>query len=289
MAHATGSVTQLFVYPIKSCAGVPLTTSLITPLGLEFDRQWLIVNESGEFQTQRQIPHLAWIQPRLLADHMQLQAPEHSTLEVPYASPQSHRLNVAVWRDRLTALDMGDEAAKWLNDYLEVPGREFRLVQFNPAEQRLSDPAWCRSTPAGLQFADGFAVNVVSQATVEHFNDRLIQTGAPPVDALRFRPNIVIDGIDAHEEDAISLLSIECHGQVLEIELVKPCPRCQVPQINPLTAMSEPEIGEVLAQYRQIPHMDFAVCFGMNGVIRKAPATPVSVGDRFAAEFRFED
>lgn len=289
MAHVTGTVTQLFVYPIKSCAGVPLSKSLVTPLGLEHDRQWLIVNESGEFQTQRQIPHLAWIQPSLFAEHIELQAPEHDTVEIPYATANSPRVTITVWRDRLPALDMGEAAAKWLNDYLEVPGRQFRLVQFDPNEQRLSDPAWSKSQTAGLQFADGFAVNVLSEATLQHFNDRLIETGAQAVDALRFRPNIVVDGLQAHEEDAISMMSIECHGHTLEIELVKPCPRCQVPQINPITAMNEPEIGQVLAQYRQLAHMDFAVCFGMNGIIRAVPPTPLSVGDRFAAEFRFEN
>jgi len=289
MAHATGSVTQLFVYPIKSCAGMPLARSLVTDLGLEYDRQWLIVNELGQFQTQRQIPHLAWIEPRLMANGIELSAPEHDTIEVPYAHPDAKRLEIKVWKDQMPALDMGDRAAAWLNDYLEVPGRQFRLVQFDPSEQRLSDPAWCAQNPAGLQFADGFAVNVLSEASLRHFNERLMQTGAQPVEAMRFRPNIVVDGLGAHEEDLIGTMRVACQGHTLELELVKPCPRCKVPEINPRTAMHEPEIGEVLAQYRQIPRMDHAICFGMNAVVRQAPHRELSVGDRFEAQLRFED
>ncbi len=287
MSDVSGCITQLFVYPIKSCAGMPVTRSLVTPVGLEHDRQWLIVDGDGTFQTQRQIPHLAWIGPTLLANGMQLEAPQHDTVVIPYPEKDQPRLKVSIWRDQVQAIDMGDTAAQWLNDYLEVPGRRFRLVQFDGASPRWSDPHWTGSQAAGVQFADGFAVNVLSEASLEHFNERLMALGGEPVDAMRFRPNIVLDTLEPNDEDNLSRLHIDCDGQTLWLDLVKPCPRCQVPEINPQTTVREPEITSALAQYRALASMDQALCFGINAVVRQVPAKPICVGARYQGHYRF--
>jgi len=286
MADVTGKVTQIFVYPIKSCAGVSLTESTLTKLGLAHDRQWLIVDDHGQFQTQRQIPHLAWIEPVINGQFLQLSAPDLPAISVPFATSDARELTVSIWRDQLRALDMGDLVAKWLDEFLEVPGRNFRLVQFDTRQARQSDEFWCGPTPAGLQFADGFAINVLSEASLRHFNERLLEAGVDPVDVRRFRPNLVVDGLEPHEEDQLSCLTIQTKGQAIELELVKPCPRCQIPAINPLTATSEPEINEVLGRYRQLPAMDHAVCFAMNAVVRLTEPAKLSLGMAFEADFR---
>jgi uncharacterized protein YcbX len=288
MVDVTGCITHLFIYPIKSCAGMPLSRSLVTPVGLEHDRQWLIINEQGQFVTQRQIPHLAWIRPTLLANGLQLQAPEQPDLLIAYSDEHSQRRKVTIWRDQVQAIDMGDAAAQWLDNYLEVPGRQFRLVQFDSSDVRWSDPHWTGSERAAVQFADGFAVNVLSQASLQHFNERLLELGGEPVDAMRFRPNIVIDGLNPNDEDNIEQMRIRCGNQDLVLDLVKPCPRCQVPEINQVTTVREPEITAVLAQYRQLERLDGALCFGVNAVVRNAPSRPLRVSDRYEANYRFD-
>lgn len=289
MVDVTGRLTQIFVYPIKSCAGLALPNATLTPIGLQHDRQWLIVDGDGQFQTQRQIPHLAWIEPAVADGMLQLTAPDLPTITVPFAQPDAQKLSVNIWRDRVLALDMGDLASQWLDEFLQVPGRHFRLVQFAPDQSRLSDQYWCGNTPAGLQFADGFAVNVVSEASVRHFNERLMTAGLEPVDMRRFRPNLVVDGLDPHDEDRLGTMSFSGDGQTLNLDLVKPCPRCQIPNINPDTAISEPEITQTLSRYRQMPSMDHAICFGINAVVRSAANGELALGMAFEADFRFEE
>ena len=287
MADVTGTLSQILVYPIKSCAGSVLAQATLTPLGLMHDRQWLIVDDTGQFQTQRQIPHLAWIEPTVLPQSLRLSAVGLPTIEIPFASTDAQTLVVTVWNDRPWALDMGDAAAQWLDAFLEVPGRHFRLVQFDPRQSRLSDPSWSGALPAGLQFADGFAVNVLSEASLRHFNERLMESGTDPVDARRFRPNLVLDGLDVHEEDSLKGLRFVDGSHSLELELVKPCPRCQIPDIHPDTAIKEPEITETLRRYRSLPKMDHAVCFAMNAVVRSTTPGKLTVGMPFEAAFGF--
>lgn len=289
MADITGRLTQIFTYPIKSCAGFALPEATLTPVGLQHDRQWLIVDSEGQFQTQRQIPHLAWIEPAISNRTLHLSAPELPTIAVPFAEPDARKLSVNIWRDRVTALDMGETASQWLDEYLQVPGRHFRLVQFDPSQTRLSDPRWCGGSPAGLQFADGFAVNVLSEASLRHFNEQLMAIGAEPVDTRRFRPNLVVDGLEPHDEDLIGKMSFESQQHAVTLELVKPCPRCQIPDINPGTAMIEPEITEILSRYRQLASMDHAICFAINGVVRSTGSGQLSVGMAFEADYRFAE
>lgn len=287
MADVTGTVTQIFVYPIKSCAASRLDRAQLTPLGLEYDRQWLIIDDVGQFQTQRQIPHLAWIEPTIIGQGLQLRAPGLPEITVPFAQPDARKLATTIWNDRLVALDMGDFAADWLDEFLQVPGRHFRLVQFDPGQSRVSDELWCGQTPAGLQFADGFALNVLSEGSLRHFNERLMEIQAAPVDARRFRPNLVVDGIEPYTEDLLGKMRLMSGADWVELELVKPCPRCQIPGINPDTAINEPEVTDMLSRYRQLESMDNAVCFAMNAVVSSKTAAQIMLGTTFEADYRF--
>lgn len=283
MSDATGSIADIFVYPIKSCAAVRQTESVVTTLGLVHDRQWMIVDDQGRFQTQRQIPHLAWIEPQLTPAGLRLEAPNQPPLDVSFNHPVSSSRTVRVWNDTLTALDMGQPASDWLQAYLEVPGRQFHLVQFDPAQQRQSDPHWTGNSAAFHQFADGFAVNVVSSAAVQQLNERLNRHGLAPVDIRRFRPNLVLDGVHAHEEDHWRDMTIMTEGGQVQLSLVKPCPRCVIPDIDPDTAIAQPEITDILAQYRRLTHMAGAICFGMNAVVRGGAGLKLRPGQRFEA------
>lgn len=287
MPDACGLITAIYIYPIKSCAGLSLDSSVLTTTGLAHDRQWMIVDQSGQFQTQRQIPHLAWIEPEVEESTLRLRAPGLESISIPFASRNSHQQNVIIWRDSLVALDMGDTAAQWLDNYLEVPGKRFRLVQFDDRQSRLSDPHWTKGFLAHQAFTDGFAVNVVSQASLDTFNERLAERSLDPIDVTRWRPNLVIDGLAAHEEDELQTVSIQDGQSAIEFGLVKPCPRCQIPTINPVTATFEPEISDVLSRYRQMANMDGALCFGMNGFLKAGIGQSIHVGNRYSAQFGF--
>jgi uncharacterized protein YcbX len=284
MADCNGIISQMFIYPVKSCAGIEINQATLAETGLAFDREWMIVDQDGMFLTQRQIPHMVWITPELTSHSLKLKAPDQPTLEIEFNQRGASR-SVTVWRDTLLADDMGDEAAAWLDQYLAVPGKRFRLVRFAKDAKRLSSKDWTKGIDAPNMFSDGFAILVATQRSLDILNERLLEQGHEAVDMLRFRPNIVIEGLDAHTEDDLSRIQIHSPSGLIELALVKPCPRCPIPNINPYTANSSPEVVDTLATYRSLARMDGAVCFGMNAIVLSGAGHPLHVGQRFDADY----
>ena len=284
MADCTGVIAQLFIYPVKSCAGIELSVSDVTACGLKWDREWMIVDQTGQFLTQRQIPHMVWIVPLLTDTALILSAPNCPTIEVPFATAGVAR-PVSIWNDTVLGDDMGDEIAAWLDAFLAVPGKQFRLVRFSAQSRRLSSTQWTQGVEAPNQFSDGFAVNIVTQSALDALNERLGDAGGEPVSIHRFRPNIVIEGLEPHEEDNLDTLTIHTVTGAVEFVLVKPCPRCAIPNIDPYTASSSPEVGLTLAEYRSLARMDGAICFAMNAIVRSGAGRTLHTGSPFDADF----
>ena len=127
-------IAQLWVYPVKSCAGVRLPQALLVETGLDLDRAWMVVDSSGHFVTQRELPRMALIQPAFKLSDMVLRAPGMLALHVSLEKVEQ-ATQVKVWDDEVAAYDMGDMAAQWFSDFL---GQPLRLVRFDPEHQRLS-------------------------------------------------------------------------------------------------------------------------------------------------------
>lgn len=284
MADCTGVISQMFIYPIKSCAGIEISESPLCETGLLHDREWMIVDQEGQFLTQRQIPHMVWITPRLTAEALYLSAPDHKEVRVAFDYVGTPK-QVTVWRDTLEGNDMGDEVAAWLNTFLAVPGKQFRLIRFSSRASRISAKEWTGDLTAPNMFSDGFALLVVTQRALEGLNERLTAEGAEPVDMLRFRPNLVLEGLDAHAEDELSHLLLHTAAGKIDLSLVKPCGRCPIPNIDPYTAASSPEVMETLAAYRRLDRMHDAICFGMNAIVRSGAGQILRIGQSFEADY----
>lgn len=278
--HAT--ISHLFVYPIKSCAGVELKESLLIETGLEFDRAWMLVDESGEFMSQRELPRMALIQPQLKQFEMVLRAPGMLALHIALDAVEQP-CTVRVWEDECAAFDMGDTAAQWFTDFLMqerppgIPAMKLRLVRFDPAHQRSSNMKWTHGKLALNQFSDGYPVLVISEASLQELNDRLVAAGKAAVGVERFRPNIVLSGIQAHDEDRTAQIHITTSEGELTLALIKPCPRCPIPDINPQTALSSPEVSQMLQTYRQDARVDNAITFGMNAIVLRPDDAPFDI------------
>ena len=263
MSEPTLSLHSLHVYPIKGCAGVAVDDALLIETGLEFDRAWMVVDEHGEFLSQRELPRLVLVQPTLRQRDMILRAPGMLALHIALDAVED-AVRVRVWDDEVDAYDMGALAAQWFSDFL---GRPARLVRFNPEQKRLSSKRWTGDIDAENAFSDGFPLLVGSTASLAELNRRLQLAGEAPVDMARFRPNLVIDGLDAHGEDHLDLLRFTTAEGLVVLKLVKPCARCTVPDVDPATATTGHAVGEVLASYRADARVDGALTFGMNAVI----------------------
>lgn len=279
-----GTIARLFVYPVKSCAGIEVQEALLTETGLDLDRAWMVVDSEGKFLTQRTVPRMALVRPKLTSQEMVLRAPGMLALHVALDAVEAPA-TVTVWRDTVPAWDMGAVAAQWFTDFL---GQPCRLVRFDPEHRRLSSMEWTGGVEAPNQFSDGFPVLVASTASMDELNARLAARGHAPVGIERFRPNVVLAGVEAHDEDRVDLLRVEAPTGEVHLQPVKPCARCPVPDIDPETAESHPAVGDTLRTYRHDRRLGGAVTFGMNAIVRLGAGQVLRVGQRVAADLRFE-
>jgi hypothetical protein len=172
---------------------------------------------------------------------------------------------VRVWKDTVTAYDMGALCAQWFSDFL---GRPLRLARFDPeGAPRLADRKWTGAFDAAAAFQDAFPLLVASTASLAEVNRRLAIAGEAPVTMARFRPNVVLEGLEAHDEDSLDEIVFETADGPVRLRLVKPCARCPIPDVDPTTGVAGHAVGDVLAQYRADRRLDGALTFGMNAVV----------------------
>ncbi len=288
------TIARLLIYPVKSCAGIEVQESVLTETGLDLDRAWMVVDEAGEFVTQREQPRMALIQPQLKHSEMVLRAPGMLALHLAIDGVEQP-VRVKVWDDEVKAYDMGDIAAQWFTDFLSLSDQglptaqaaKYRLTRFDPEQTRLSSLQWTGGVEASHQFSDGFAVLVLGQASLDEFNTRLQASGHAAVAVQRFRPNIVLAGLQAHDEDRLDTLHVDTQEGLARLKPVKPCPRCPIPNIDPATALSSPEVGDTLQSYRRDARLDGKVTFGMNAIVLAGADTVLRVGQAVSADFNF--
>jgi uncharacterized protein YcbX len=283
MSDLSVTLHALYVHPIKSCAGVPVAEALVIETGLEFDRAWMVVDESGGFVTQRELPRMQLVRPAFRGGDLVLRAPGMLALHLRLDAAEGP-VRVQVWDDTVRAYDMGDLAARWFSDFL---GRPLRVARFDPDQRRLSNPRWTGGREAENAFADAFPLLVTSTASLDELNRRLGERGKAAVTMERFRPNLVLDGLDAHGEDHLDELAFDTPGGPVRLKLVKPCVRCTIPNVDPATAEPGHEPGETLAGYRADPRLDGALTFGMNAIVLEGIDRTLRPGLRGEASVRF--
>src|SRR5258708_6777011 len=241
------------MYPVKSCRGVQLGTARVTERGFEHDREWMIVEATGRFVSQREFPRLSMIVPALSATTLELMAPGRKPISVPL--DQAGALEtVTVWRDCLPAIDQGCAASGWLSDWI---GRDVRLVRFDPRVRRACNRAYVGDSGAHTGFADAYPLLVLSEASLADLNARL----AAPLPMNRFRPNVVLAGTEAYDEDHID----EVVAGTITMKLVKPCTRCQITTTDQMTGERASEPLATLSTYRMDAALD-GVTFVVNAI-----------------------
>jgi uncharacterized protein len=274
---------SLHVYPVKSCAGVTLERGLLVETGFDLDRAWMVVDAAGRFVSQRELPRLALVRVTLKSSELILRAPGMLALHVAIDRVEE-RTEVAVWNDRVAAFDMGALCAQWFSDFL---GTKLRLARFDPDVRRLAARQWTGAIEAEVAFQDGFPLLVASTASLAEVNRRLAHAGHEPVALTRFRPNIVLTGIAAHEEDQIDELSFAGEEGPIRLKLVKPCVRCSIPDVDPASARTGHGVADVLAQYRADPRLGGGLTFAMNAVLVEGIGRTLRAGMHGAASYAF--
>ncbi|XP_062970359.1 mitochondrial amidoxime reducing component 2 isoform X2 [Cynocephalus volans] len=243
-----GTVARLWIYPVKSCKGVPVSAAECTPLGLLSghlrDRFWMVIKEDGHMVTARQEPHLVLVSVSHGNNCLVLRAPSMDELVLPNKLPSSNKLhNCRVFGLDINGRDCGDEAAQWFNKFLKT--ETLRLVQFEMdmkgRESRKIFPAFVQNYQ--VAYPDSSPVMILSEASLADLNTRLEKK----VKMENFRPNIVVTGCDAFEEDTWDELLI---GGV-EMKKVLACSRCILTTVDPDTGVIDrKEPLETLKSYR---------------------------------------
>jgi uncharacterized protein YcbX len=220
----------------------------------------MLVDADGRFLSQREHARMALIEPQLGDDTLSLAAPGRDTMSSPVLSRGECR-EVTVWGDRCEAVDQGDAVAEWASSFL---GERCRMVRISDDAVRAVDRDFAVSDGDQVGFADGYPILLATEESLADLNDRMAE--ALPMN--RFRPNIVLSGVEPFAEDGWRRIRI---GGIA-FAAVKPCARCVVTTTDQATAKRGQEPLRTLATYRQVPGR--GVMFGQNlihlstGVIR---------------------
>jgi uncharacterized protein YcbX len=263
-------LSALYRYPIKSTIAEALEGSQLDDLGLIGDRRWMLVDEaSGRFLTQRALPRMTQLSARYDDQGgLVLNAPGHAALQVPLPTADAQLRGVTVWRDTLRVPDAGDAAAEWVSRFI---GKPTRLVQVPNERARTTQSGYGLDSDK-VGFADGFPILLIGQASLDDLSARV----GRPLEMLRFRPNIVVEGSAPFAEDGWKRIRI---GEI-EFRVVKPCSRCILTTIDPQTGVRS-EDREPLTTLKTYREHDGEVMFGQNlvndGVGRLEVGMPVTV------------
>lgn len=272
VGYRAGVITLVSIhcYPVKGCRGLALPSARLSAAGVEHDREWMVVDPAGRAITQRDAPGLARIDAVVGDGVLALSAEGAGAVRVPLDA-RGTRGRVRVWNDDCGSIDQGDEAAHWLSARL---GRDVRLVRFDPDVPRPSDPAWAGAVHAPNRYSDGYPLLVVSLASLADLNSRL----EVPLPMERFRPNLVVDGLDPFGEDSLG----DFGADGLRLRVVKPCARCIVTTTDQRTGERHGEEPvRTLRTYRWDPVLR-GVMFGQNAVVVEGEDATVRVGQPFA-------
>lgn len=268
------TLSDIIFYPVKSCAGISVPEALLTAAGLVVDgvgdREWMVIDQDGQFLTQREHPRMALVTPAIKGGMLTLAAPGMAPHQVGLSRATVAR-PVRIWDDTMLAEDCGAASAAWISQAIGAP---CRLVRFPGNARRLTSTRWTGGVAAPTRFADGYPVLVIGAASLADLNARLAAAGRPALPMNRFRPNLVIDGLDAFEEDYVEQFKL---GDAV-LKPVKPCPRCPIPSVDQATGVPGPDPLDILQAYRRKPQLDDAVCFGMNCIVTGGAGMRLTVG-----------
>jgi uncharacterized protein YcbX len=237
----------------------------------------MVVDGQGRFVTQRDSPRLALVAMAFEADALVLRTEGRAPLRIATRRPHGTARDVVVWRSHVRGHDEGDEAAAWLSAHL---ARDVRVVRFDRSTTRACNPEYVGDSGAHTLFADGYPVLVIGSASLADLNERLERKGEPALPMNRFRPNVVVDGLEPYDEDHLDTMAL---GEVT-LRMVKPCIRCQVTTTDQATAVAGIEPLPTLAGYRHHARLE-GVAFGMNAIV--VASGDVRVGADIDVTYRF--
>jgi len=258
---AVYSVKEIYIYPIKSLAGISLKSANAGEMGFENDRRWMLINAENVHVTQREYPIMSQFYPQILGDKIQINF-EGETHEFSVNEHLGNAIESQVWDDKSEVFEVNKNSSKWFSDKL---GFECRLVKINKIGARKHESSRTNET-YNVSLADAYPYLLIGTESLDFLNDKLEEK----ITIKRFRPNIVVSTKNAHEEDDFKTFTI---GEV-QFKNIKPCGRCIMVNNDPQKGIVKKEPLKTLSKYRNV---DNSVLFGTNLVSLNSGI--ISVGD----------
>jgi uncharacterized protein YcbX len=257
------TLSEIWIYPVKSLGGIRLSSSKVMEKGLLYDRRFMLVDENGKFMTQRVYPKMALF--KLSINDSTLIVQHHQDiLTIPIVPPLNEpAVSVQIWENIVQAHEVNTTYSAWFTERLDI---QCKLVFFPEGYERPVDPAY-KVNDEHVSLADAYPFLIIGQSSLDDLNARLKE----PVPMNRFRPNFIFTGGEPFEEDHWRNFQIGSNGFIA----VKPCARCVLTTVNQDTAEKGAEPLKTLASYRT---RNSKVYFGQNLVATHH--TEVKVGDK---------
>src|SRR5690606_13826693 len=251
----------LRTYPVKSFEGNDVDTATVRPWGLECDRRWGLIDGTGDNVTARRVPRLLGLRAEADGERGIRIIDRHGdSIHVPTPTEGP---TTPVGFSRLDhATPASDEAHAWISTRIDYPVR--LIWQADPTERTISEPHG--GLPGDtLTLADTAPLLVTTEASLRRLNEWIVAeaplpdpaidttdisgtaASAAPLDIVRFRPNVVIDGDEPFGEDHWRALRIGATAfRVTEL-----CDRCVMTTIAPATLAGGKEPIRTLARHRR--------------------------------------
>lgn len=259
---AQPKLSGIFVYPIKSLTGIQVTRWPVVATGLQYDRQWMLIDNQQSFLSQRTLPRMTLIKTAASEQQLTLSAPGMDDLYLPLKPAEGEIIRSTIWHDHVDTIAVSAEADSWFSQFLQM---DCRLVYQPNSTLRTVNPDFATAQDQ-CALSDGFPFLLISENSLSTLNSAM----QLKLSMNRFRPNLVVSGCDSFAEDFWREITIGAIG----FRLPKPCSRCSVPTINPDTG----ETGkEPLTTLNRLRKWQNKVYFGQNAIHNNLGT--LSVGD----------
>lgn len=254
-------VKELFIYPIKSLAGISCQVLSAQEMGFANDRRWMLIDADNKFITQRDHPIMSQFYPTIISDKIEVsfRGKTHSFLITEFFGEP---IQSSVWDDQSTVFEVNLSSSKWFSEQL---GLDCKLVKIINSGDRKHSSTKLEQT-FNVSLADSFPYLLIGTKSLDLLNEKLSEK----ITIHRFRPNIVIETQFPHEEDDFVAFSIN----KVQFKNGKPCGRCVMVNHNPLNGAVKKEPLKTLATYRNVNN---SVLFGTN--IISLNSGEIKVGD----------
>lgn len=255
------TISSLHIYPIKSLGGITLTQCAAFYEGFKNDRRWMLVDQDGQFLTQRNHAQMALFNCRIEEDMLYISYKDEEQA-ITFTQQTQDVKDITVWDSNLKAHTVNDQLSEWFSDHLGMSATLVKMTKISERIKAFTKPPF----KTKVSFADGYPYLILSRASMDHLNSKL----DTPLNINRFRANIIVDTTKPHEEDSWNNITI---GNA-DLKVIKPCARCVVTTIDQETATKGKEPLKTLADYRKSLKK---IYFGANTMVLKEGI--IKVGD----------